>query len=90
MDEAIQRAAGAASAGDPLDAWPAFANAVRARLDQGQRTYGDASFHRDPAELLGELAQEALDLAGWGFVLWRRVQLLAAEAAEMKRERCDE
>lgn len=66
---------------DPLDAWPAFEKAVRARLEQGRATYRDESFERDPAELLVELAQEALDLAGWGFVLWARTQRLAAKLA---------
>jgi hypothetical protein len=34
----------------PLNRWPAFAEAVRARLEQGQIEYGDASFHRPPEE----------------------------------------
>jgi len=55
---------------DPLDAWPAFAESVRKRLDAGRVSYGDRSFSRDPAELVEELRQEALDLAGWGFVLY--------------------
>ena len=79
LDQA-QRANGAAKP-DPLDGLPAFQAAVRARLERGRVTYRDESFHRDPAVILGELAQEALDLAGWGYVLWRRVQTLAAESA---------
>jgi hypothetical protein len=49
---------------------------VRARLEAGRATYGDRSFERSPSELLRELEQEALDLAGWGFVLWHRVRAL--------------
>ena len=63
---------------DPLEAWPAFADAVRARLDAGRVAYGDRSFGADPATLLAELGQEALDLAGWGFVLWMRVERMRA------------
>lgn len=59
-----------------------FFSAVEQRLEAGQRAYGDKSFSRDPSELLGELEQEALDLAGWGYVLWCRVR--AAKAAAQK------
>jgi hypothetical protein len=59
----------------PLDGYPRFIAAVRARLERGRITYGDASFDRPEAELLGEIQQECLDLAGWGFVLWTRLQL---------------
>ena len=68
-----------ANGGDPLGGWPTFAEAVRKRLEQGRATYHDESFDREPADLLQELAQEALDLAGWGFVLWARVQRLATK-----------
>lgn len=65
----------------PLDRFSAFVDAVRGRLELGRVAYGDRSFERSPAELLAELEQEALDLAGRGFVLWTRVRAL--------RERCD-
>lgn len=58
---------------DHLGRWADFVREVRARLEHGREAYGDQSFARPPAELLGELSQEALDLAGWGFVLWARV-----------------
>lgn len=66
-------------ASDPLDGFAAFADTVRARLEQGRETYGDKSFSKDPAELVAELQAECLDLAGWGFVLFERLQ--AAQAA---------
>ncbi len=59
---------------DPLNAWPAFASRVRERLEAGREAYGDRSFHAEPDVLLGELQQEALDLAGWGFVLFERIE----------------
>lgn len=65
---------------DPLEAWPAFAESVRVRLEAGRAAYGDKSFSRPPAELIGELQQEALDLAGWGFVLWCRLEAMRAGA----------
>ena len=66
------------TAADPLDAWPAFAESVQRRLEAGRAAYGDTSFARPPAELVGELQQEALDLAGWGFVLWCRLEAMRA------------
>ena len=59
---------------DPIDRWPAFASEVRARLETGRVAYGDKGFHRSPDELLAELQQEALDLAGWGYVLFARLE----------------
>lgn len=61
------------AAPDPLDRWPLFVRAVRSRLEAGRAEYGDRSFERPPTELLAELQEEALDLAGWGFVLWHRL-----------------
>lgn len=64
----------------PLDRFPAFVAELRGRLEAGARAYGDRSFDRAPAELLGELEQEALDLAGWGFVLFERIRRARAAA----------
>lgn len=67
----------------PLDEhWGEFARALHRRLEAGQREYGDDSFARPAEELLGELQQEALDLAGWGFVLWTRLQRLSRRVEE--------
>jgi len=59
----------------------AFLEAAIERLEKGAREYGAKSFTMQPGELLEELQQEALDLAGWGFVLWKRLELLKAAAA---------
>lgn len=69
------------STSDSLDAFDGFIRAVRARLEAGREAYGDKSFRRAPVELLGELQQEALDLAGWGFVLWSRIEAMRIAAA---------
>jgi hypothetical protein len=81
---AHEAACAAVTLAEPLGAWPAFALAVRARLDAGARQYGDASFARPAPELVGELEAEALDLCGWSYVLWSRLRALraAADAAE--------
>jgi hypothetical protein len=61
---------------DPLARFPEFTQAVQRRLDAGRGSYGDRSFERPPAALLDELQQEALDLAGWGYVLFERIERL--------------
>lgn len=66
---------------DVLDAWPFYSRAARRRMVAGRVEYGDRSFSRHPTELLDELAEEALDMGGWGYVLWHRIQQ-AREAAE--------
>jgi len=53
-----------------------FAAAVEARLQQGAEIYRDASFHRDPVDLVGEIEQELLDVCAWSFILWCRVRAL--------------
>jgi hypothetical protein len=70
---------------DPLDRFPSFIDAVRARLDAGRLTYGDQSFDRPESELLAELQQECLDLAGWGFVLWTRLERLRARLGALEQ-----
>ena len=74
----------------PLDAELArFMGRVRARLAAGARDYGDASFHRPVGELVDEIQQEVEDVAGWGLILWLRldrmreaVDRVAAEGEE--------
>jgi hypothetical protein len=55
---------------------PEYFEAVRARIMKGAMTYGDRSFSKAPADLIDELKQDALDLAGWGFVLFCRLEAM--------------
>lgn len=68
--------------------WPQFVAMVEARLERGVRDYGDKSFSRAPASLIGEIKQELLDVCGWGFILWDRLDraehALAAATARIK------
>jgi hypothetical protein len=50
---------------------------LRARLEAGARSYGEASYRREPAELVDEIEQELLDVCGWAFILWCRLRRLA-------------
>jgi len=57
--------------------WPRFTEEVRKRLLGGVATYGDRSFTLEPPTLAGEIEQELLDVMGWGFILWWRLQRVA-------------
>lgn len=50
-----------------------FTKHVRERLEAGRETYGDISFQRPREELVDEICQELLDVAGWAFILYCRV-----------------
>lgn len=56
--------------------WPAFETVMKARLQRGHEEYGDGSFSRDTAALLGEIEQELLDVVGWAFITWVQVMEL--------------
>jgi len=62
-----------------------FTTRLRARLDAGAREYGDASFQRPAAELIDEIQQELEDVAGWGFLLWVRLDRLRDHVARVAR-----
>lgn len=53
-----------------------FTERIKARLEMGRATYGDASFELPPAALVEEIRQEVLDVAGWAFVMYCRLQAL--------------
>lgn len=57
-----------------------FFAAVAVRLNQGAQDYKDESFNKPLRQLLDELEQEALDLAGWGFIAWEKIQRMRALA----------
>lgn len=65
---------------------PEFFSQVRKRLRAGANVYGDISFSRDPMQLIGEVEQELLDVAGWSWILYHRLQKLKAALREIKTE----
>jgi len=50
-----------------------FTEDLYARLDQGHKEYGDASFTRSIPDLINEIDQELMDIVGWAFIM--RVRL---------------
>jgi len=58
--------------------WSEFCAEVESRLAAGAKEYGDSSLTAKPSVLAAEMEQEAMDIFGWGFILWRRVRRLKA------------
>ena len=52
------------------------------RLAEGAKTYGDASYERTADDLLDEIQQECIDLAGWGYVLWLKCERIKGSKNE--------
>lgn len=61
---------------EAISTFDAFTAQVRSRLDRGRQDYGDSSFDRPLGDVLRELSEEALDIAGWGFIVWARIERL--------------
>jgi hypothetical protein len=47
-----------------------------ARMEAGEREYGDASFNRSAPETVREIQEELLDVANWAFILWCKMDKL--------------
>ena len=51
-----------------------FINTVATRLETGHAEYGDGSFTRSHDELTEEIEEEILDIIGWAFIRWVKMQ----------------
>jgi hypothetical protein len=51
-----------------------FTEELDDKLFKGYMQYGDKSFDLPPKKLIKELKQEVLDIAGWGLILWVRLE----------------
>lgn len=64
------------TAHDPV-AYGEFVARVRRRLERGATEYAARPAAERPLlELLGELAEELEDVAGWSHLLWRRLRAM--------------
>ena len=68
------------------EAWPEFSTQLQAKLGKGYVEHTDESFARSPEELIDELLEECLDIAGWGLVLWVRTKRAKEHFSEMRNE----
>jgi hypothetical protein len=67
-----------------------FAEAVRERLEKGERVYQGRTFDRHPEEILGELLDELRDAAAYAFIAASRVEAMRAAARELELRRPEE
>ena len=61
-----------------------FVARLRARLETGAATYGNTSFTRPAVELIDEIQQEVEDIAGWGLLLWIRLDRLRSRVEQVE------
>ena len=66
--------------------FPKFIKELDEKLLNGYKEYGDGSFTLSPKRLTAELKEEALDICGWGFILWVRLDELEKNAKKIQEE----
>jgi hypothetical protein len=64
--------------------WWDFTAAVRSRIEGAAPEYGDDSFYLPSGRLAREIELELLDIPGWSFILWKRVQALKRKLAALE------
>lgn len=52
---------------------------LKKRLKVGAECYGDKSFDKTEGRLLQEIQEEILDIAGWSYILWAKIERLKAK-----------
>ena len=67
------------------DQFRRFSERLRNRLEAGARTYGNSSFERPVADLIGEAMEEAEDIVGWSFLAWVRLDRLSAAVERIEQ-----
>jgi len=63
-----------------------FLEAVLAKAEVGYAEYGDRSYGREPSNLIGEIQEEIVDIAGWGAIAWCKLERLREKAAELEAD----
>lgn len=53
-----------------------FVSDIHSRLETGRRVYGDDSFNGPLSRTPREIQDELLDVCGWSFILWWRIEKL--------------
>lgn len=73
-----------------LDSWDQYVELVRKRMEQGEQDYQGRSFELPASATIDEIEQELLDVFGWGFIAWRRIQAAKAALAKKLQDVADE
>ena len=66
--------------------WDQFSEELQNKLQRGFEEYGDQSFSLPPGQLLAEHQEERLDIAGWGMILWVRLEEMKRAAREALKQ----
>ena len=61
-----------------------FLQKLEQKVEAGALAYGDRSFNLPADHLATELEAELIDICGWGFVLWVRMQRLRDSLANLE------
>lgn len=54
------------------------------KLKKGQQEYGNISFSRPGLSLIVEIQEECIDIAGWGYILWKKLENLKEKAKQIE------
>lgn len=65
--------------------WERFAAKVHARLVQGERVFDNKSLDKANIDLVDEIQQELEDIAGWGVLLWIRLERIKTLAKQLEQ-----
>lgn len=54
--------------------WTKYFEELEKRIERAAIEYGDKSFDKSTEKLLGEIQEEILDIAGWSYILWEKLE----------------
>ena len=63
--------------------WERFAAKVHARLVEGERVFDNKGLDKPSIDLVDEIQQELEDIAGWGVLLWIRLERIKTLAKQL-------
>lgn len=66
--------------------WYEFEEKMLRRLEEGHQKYGASSFLNGAQATIFEIEQEALDICGWGFILWVKLQALRRQVEQLEKD----
>jgi hypothetical protein len=65
----------------PRDEFEKFVALLEKKLDVGAQQYGDASFSKHGVKIIDDVMEELMDVCGWSFVLYVKVNRLKERLA---------
>jgi len=59
-----------------------FVKALNTKMEKGYQEYSDDSFNLPAENVIQEMIEETEDIAGWGLILWVRLQKMKEKLNE--------